>query len=496
MAPALRMVGIRKAFPGVVANDGAELEVKKGEIHALLGENGAGKSTLMNVLCGIYRPDAGEIWLEGEKVSIGSPHDAHHLGIALVRQRFALAPNLTVAENVFLGHSSCFFRPRTVARRLEEIGRHLGLMVAPAARASSLPPGLQQRVELLKALRGRARLLALDEPTSVLTPPETAALFRTLRRLAGEGCSVILITHKIQEALEVCERVTVLRAGKRVMQCPVSDTSRGALVRAMLGREAPIQSLEKEAPQPTPALVAENLVVFGDHNREAVSGASFSVRRGEILCLLGVSGNGQQELFQALSGTRRVAMGRVLMEGEDVTGAAPRRLGELGVAIVPSDRTGLVPAMSCEENLLLKDYSRRPYSRLGFLRRAPAQARARELMAAYGVEPPNPAAAVLSLSGGNQQRLLLARELGRAPRVILADQPTRGLDVRSTDDARRRIVQRARSGSAVLWITAEPEEALAVAHRISVICKGKLSPAVEAARADMAELSLLMAGAA
>jgi len=496
MATALRMAGIRKVFPGVVANDGADLQLERGEIHALLGQNGAGKSTLLNILCGVYRPDAGEVRVHGRRVHIASPRDAHRLGIAAVRQQVTLAPNLTVCENVLLRRTGWLFRPAVEARQVADLARRFELDVPPHARVASLTPALQQRVELLKALWARAGILALDEPTAVLTPPEVQALSRTLRRLAHEGCAIIFVTHKIEEALSLCHRVSVLRAGRTVLTAEASRLSAQDLVRAMLGDAAHAGALPRGEPGAEVVLRVEGLVVHGERRPRVVDGVWLEVRRGEVFCVLGVGGSGEEEMFQALSGLRRPAEGRILLEGEDVTRAGPRGLLRLGTAVIPAGPTGLIGSMTCGENLLLKDFWRPPYSRFGLLRPGLMRLRARELMAAYGVEPVAPGLPVSTLSGGNRRRLVLARELGRESRLLLAGHPTRGLDVRSAARVREIILQRARSGAAVLWVTSEPEEALAVAHRIAVMFDGRLREPVSPAETDVAALGMMMSGAA
>ncbi len=506
--PAVEMLGIVKRFPGVLANDQVDLEVAVGQIHALLGENGAGKSTLMNVLAGIYRPDAGDIRIHGRRVDIGSPRDATRRGIGMVHQHFMLVPSQTVAENVILGLDKPKFHLNltSVEARVQSLSSRYGLAVDPGAYVWQLSVGEQQRVEILKLLYRGADILILDEPTAVLTPQEADELGRTLRQLVSEGKTVTFITHKLDEVMAFSDQVTVLRRGKRVTSSPTSLTSKRELARQMVGREVVFRVDRSEYEhgvaeaerlhQAGPVLELRNLTVLGDKGLIALRDVSFTVHEGEILGVAGVAGNGQRELAEAITGLRPVAKGAIHLRGLDVTNRAPRSSIDLGLSHIPEDRlhTGLVVNMSVSDNLVLKAYRRPPLARWGFLRRRPIVRFSERLIREFEIATPGPTTLVKALSGGNQQRALLAREITAGGDAMVAVHPTRGLDIGATEWVQRKLLEQRQKGSAILLISEDLDELMAVSDRIAVLYEGRVMGIVLAADADIEEVGLMMAG--
>jgi ABC-type uncharacterized transport system ATPase subunit len=497
--PVLELRGITKRFPGVVANDDIDFDLGRSEIHALLGENGAGKSTLMNILFGLYRPDAGETLLEGKRVSFASAKDAIEAGIGMVHQHFMLIPVMTVAENIVLGNEpvrdGVFLDERAAARRVRELAKTFNFAVDPDARIDSISVGQQQRVEIMKALYRDAAILILDEPTAVLTPQEAADLFEILRSLTREGISIIFISHKLNEVLEIADRITVLRRGKKIETVLAAAATQESLARAMVGREVLLRVEKKPVVPGQPLLVVEGLRVVDDRGLETVRGVSFEVRANEILGIAGVDGNGQTELIDALAGLRRPAAGRITVEGNDVSGADTRRVIDLGVGHIPEDRQrrGLVLEFTLAENLALHDYRKEPDSRFGWLFPRRMIARARTLLREFDVRGGTPQTRAGALSGGNQQKVVLAREIAGNPRVLIAAQPTRGLDVGAIEYVHRRLVEARDGGRAVLLLSLELDEIRSLSDRILVIYEGRLvgeyGPAV-----SEEELGLAMTG--
>ena len=493
------MRGISKRYPGVVANAGIDLDVRRGEIHALLGENGAGKSTLMNILYGLAVPDAGEILLDGEPVTISGPADAIRRGISMVHQHFMLVPVLSVAENILLGEETMagpvFLDQREAERRIRELGQQFGFEIDPNAKVSTLSVGAQQRVEILKALYRQARILVLDEPTAVLTPQETQEIFRVLRRLADEGHSIIFITHKLYEVLAVADRITVIRRGRVVGTRVPADTNEDELAELMVGREVQLTVDRGESSPGAPILRVEGLSVRDDRGHEAVRSVSFDVRAGEILGIAGVAGNGQDELVEAITGLRRPHSGHVYLDGADVTGASPRRLTEAGMAYVPGDRQrfGLVLSFPLHDNLALTRYHRAPLSS-GVVRNDAAIERwARQCIQEYDIRAPSHAVAAGTLSGGNQQKAVVAREFSRELRALILDQPTRGLDVGSIEFIHRQAIAKRDAGTAILLVSAELDEVLELSDRVAVIYRGEIVTIGDARSADREEIGLRMA---
>ncbi|HEU5203556.1 MAG TPA: ABC transporter ATP-binding protein [Candidatus Limnocylindrales bacterium] len=498
-APALEMRGITKRYPGVVANDGIDLEVRPGEIHALLGENGAGKSTLMNILYGLATPDEGEIALDGNPVRIAGPSDAIARGISMVHQHFMLIPVLSVADNILLGEETManpIFLDRNEAhRRIVELGKRFGFEIDPEVKVGSLSVGWQQRVEILKALYREARILVLDEPTAVLTPQETKEIFEVLRRLAAEGHSIIFISHKLYEVLEIADRITVIRRGKVVGERVPSETNEDDLAALMVGRNVQLIVDRGESHPTEPQLVVTDLRVADDRGHQAVKGVSFDVRAGEILGIAGVAGNGQDELVEALTGLRKPASGTVELGGRDVTGTGPRDLQKAGMSFVPGDRHrfGLILSFPLEDNLVLTQYDESPYSR-GFLRNdAAIHERAKQAIAEFDIRTPSATVSAGTLSGGNQQKTVVAREFSRKLTTLVLDQPTRGLDVGSIEFIHKQVIAKRDEGAAILLVSAELDEVMELSDRVGVMYRGELVALLDAPTAEREEVGLLMA---
>jgi ABC-type uncharacterized transport system ATPase subunit len=496
---ALEMHGITKRYPGVLANDHIDLDVRRGEIHALLGENGAGKTTLMNVLYGLARPDSGQILLDGKAVQIASPADAIARGISMVHQHFMLIPVLTVAENVILGSETManpvFVDRREASRRIGELARRFGFDLDPDVRVSTLSVGLQQRVEILKALYREAQILVLDEPTAVLTPQETEEIFALLRRLAADGRSIIFISHKLYEVLEIADRITVIRRGKVIGEKRPKETTEEELAELMVGREVQLTVDRGISHVGERVLRVENLRVADDRHHEVVPGVSFEIRAGEILGVAGVAGNGQDELVEAITGLRKPTSGRVSLGDEDVTGLSPRRMNEAGVGYVPADRHryGLILAFPVYDNLILTSYYRRPFAR-GVLRNDQAILEsARGQVERFDIRTPAVDVSTSTLSGGNQQKVIVAREFHRPLKLLVLDQPTRGLDVGSIEFIHRQIIARRDAGTAVLLVSAELDEVLEMSDRIVVMYRGRLVAEMDGRTADKSEVGLYMA---
>ena len=506
-SPAVSMRGISKSFPGVVANDRVDFEAAAGEVHALLGENGAGKSTLSNILTGLYRPDEGEIALEGRRVHFGSPRDALDAGIFMVHQHFRLVEPFTVAENVILGEHGddaragrLFVSPRAVERRVRDLGGRYGIAIDPRARIWQLSLGEQQRVEILKALYREARILILDEPTAVLTPQEAESLFSTLRTMAAEDRTVIFISHKLHEVMAVADRVTVLRAGKTVATVDVAEASTRSLAVLMVGRD--VETVRRRPSQRARvaeevALACHDLHVHGDRGEPAVRGVELEVKAGEIVAVAGVAGNGQRELAEALTGIREPTRGHVEVDGRRVRPGDPRAAIGAGVAHVPEDRlgTGVAPSLSVAANTVLKAYRDDDISAGPLLRPSRIRDRARAVIMRYGVQPPSPALPARQLSGGNLQKVVLGREFHGRPRALVVASPTRGLDVGAIETVHRHLLHEAAGGVGILLISEDLDEILALADRIAVIYEGEIVGEVDAASATVEEIGLLMAGA-
>ncbi len=500
MPPVLELKGITKRFPGVLANDHINLQLHEGEILALLGENGAGKSTLMNVLYGLYTPEEGEIFVRGQRAVIREPNDAIALGIGMVHQHFMLVPVFTVTENVMLGMESMkngiFLDRQAAADRIRNISQKYGLDVEPDDMVGDLPVGLQQRVEIIKLLYRSADILILDEPTAVLTPQEVEGLFEVIRSLVAQGKSVIFISHKLKEIRALADNVAVLRGGKLVGEADPKQCSERDLASLMVGRDV-ILEVPKGPPNPADVVLAvEDLRVMGDRGKIAVDGISFEVRAGEIVGVAGVQGNGQTELVEVLTGLREALGGSVRLLGREVLNAAPRIITELGSAHIPEDRRrdGLVLSYSIADNLILNTYYRPPVARGIVMQEAVINQRAAELVAEYDVRTPSIATLAGDLSGGNQQKVIVARELSRDVALVIASQPTRGLDVGSIEYIHSQLVRKRDEGAAVFVVSSELDEVLSLADRILVIFDGQIMDVVPAETAVKEEIGLLMAG--
>ncbi len=477
----LEMRGITKAFPGIVANDRIDLDLRRGEVHALLGENGAGKSTLMNILYGLYRPDEGEILVRGSHVTFHSAKDAIGAGIGMVHQHFMLIPVMTVAENIVLGsepvEAGVLLDYGAARERVAELSRAFGLAIDPDARIESLSVGRQQRVEILKALYRKADVLILDEPTAVLTPQEATELFAILRSLTQEGMSIIFISHKLNEVLEIADRITVLRLGRKVDTIPREGATEEGLARMMVGREVLLR-VEKRPAQPGEVLLeVRDLRVRDDRGVEKVRGISLHVRAGEIVGIAGVDGNGQTELIDAITGLRAAESGTIWVAGREVpAGSSARQMLDLGLGHIPEDRQrrGLVLEFTIAENIALHDYALPPNARYGWLFPRRLVERARRLIQAFDVRGGGPNTRAGALSGGNQQKVILAREIERDPKVLIAAQPTRGLDVGAIEYVHRRLVEERDEGRAILLLSLELDEILSLSDRILVIYEGEI----------------------
>jgi ABC-type uncharacterized transport system ATPase subunit len=475
----LEMRGIRKEFPGVVANDDVSLDVQRGEVHALLGENGAGKSTLMNILYGLYHPDAGEIRLNGKPVSFGSASDAIHSGIGMVHQHFMLIPVMTVAENIVLGiepSNGLLLDERGAEQRVRELSKQYGLAVDPGALVSDITVGQQQRVEILKALYRGADLLILDEPTAVLTPQEAEELFQIVRSLQADGKSIVFISHKLGEVLEIADRITVLRRGKTIETVPREGATEESLARAMVGRDVLLRVEKPPAQVGDVLLDVEDLWVQDDRGIEKVRGMSFQVHAGEIVGIAGVDGNGQTELIEALTGLRRAEKGGIRVGGRELHHASARGSLDAGLGHIPEDRQrrGLVLEFSIAENVALHDYAEPPDSKWGWLFPGRLVDRAKGLIKEFDVRGGGPFTPAGALSGGNQQKLVAAREIARDPKALIAAQPTRGLDVGAIEYLHRRIVSERDEGRAILLVSLELEEIFSLSDRILVIYEGEI----------------------
>jgi simple sugar transport system ATP-binding protein len=478
--PVLELRKMTKQFPGVLANDAVDFDLRRGEVHALLGENGAGKSTLMNIVYGLYRHDAGDILVHGKPIAIDSPKAAIEHGIGMVHQHFMLIPVMTVAENIVLATepraAGVLLDYDAARRRVAELSQRFGLAVDPDAKVGSITVGQQQRVEILKALYRGAEILILDEPTAVLTPQEAKELFEIIRSLQGQGKSIIFITHKLNEVLVIADRITVLRRGKRVDTIDAAGATEASLARMMVGREVLLRVDKKPAVPGDPLLEVQDLWVEDDRGLEAVKGVSFLVRAGEIVGLAGVDANGQTELIDALTGLHRTRSGRILVAGREHRGAGAREMLDAGVGHIPEDRhrRGLVLDFTLAENIALHDYGQPPDSKWGWLFPSRMIARARKLLQEFDVRGGTPQTPARALSGGNQQKLVIAREVDRDPRVLVAAQPTRGLDVGAIEFVHRRLVEERDEGRAVLLVSLELEEILSLADRILVIYEGRI----------------------
>jgi len=495
----LEMRGISKRFPGVLANDHVDFDVKSGEVHALLGENGAGKSTLMKILYGLYHPDEGEILLNGKPVTVASPTDAINLGIGMIHQHFMLVQTLTVAENVALGLPSSrgpLIDLDRVSKRILELAKIYGLKIDPGAYIWQLSVGQQQRVEIVKALYRGAALLILDEPTAVLTPQEVDELFVIMNQMTRDGHALIFISHKLHEVVEISNRVTVLRDGRKIGTRPTSEVTKQILANWMVGREIGFTPDRGDVKPGECRLQLDQVSCGSDRGTPGLRAVSLEVCAGEVLGIAGVSGNGQRELAETITGLRRITSGRVLLEGEDVTGFAPGDLTDRMLSYIPEERMrdGMIKNFSVAENLILREHQKQPFSRSGFLNLRDISSHADELIKKFQVKTPSQDTLAKNLSGGNIQKMVLAREISRDPRVIIAAQPTRGLDIGATEYVRAQLLEQRRKGVAIMLISEDLDEILALSDRIAVIYEGQIMDIVPRENATPERLGLLMAG--
>jgi simple sugar transport system ATP-binding protein len=495
----VEMKGITKRFPGVIANDNIDFELKTGEVHALLGENGAGKSTLMNILYGLYGFDSGEIRIQGVEVDLRSPKDAINIGIGMVHQHFTLIPAMTVTENIILGVKSSKEPLLNIAqaeKQIIEISESYNLIVDPKAKVEQLPMGIRQRVEIIKALYRGAKLLILDEPTSVLTPLEVEDFFKTLKSMVKKGLTVIIITHKLPEVFAISDRVTVLRRGRFVETIETKDTTPENLSLKMVGREI---FFEYDKPDSKPGeivLDVKGLTAMNNKGQEALSDISFSIREGEILGIAGVSGNGQKELADVLSGMRPCKNGVIRFLEEDVTNYSPKKLIDLGIGDIPEDRagTGLIINFSIAENLILESHADSPFAKKQFLNEDEIQKHAEQIVNEYHIETPSVHVPVRNLSGGNLQKVLLAKVLSRNPKLLIVAQPTAGLDVGATEFISNKLLEEKARGLAILLISEDLDRIMDLSDRIAVIYEGKIVGIVPAADAKISKIGRMMTG--
>jgi simple sugar transport system ATP-binding protein len=500
MTPVLELKGITKRFPGVLANDHIDLTLEQGEILALLGENGAGKTTLMNILYGLYQQDEGEIFVKGKPITVHSPTDAIRAGVGMVHQHFMLVPVFTVTENVMLGEEDTRFGGvldrKKAAQRVRDISERYNLQVDPDAYVEDLPVGVQQRVEIIKLLFREADILILDEPSAVLTPQEVTELFNIMHSLVDQGKSIIFITHKLKEVLEIADKITVIRRGKVIGSTTPAEADQNVLAQMMVGREVQLE-LEKKPHQVGEAVLeVKDLLVEGQRQQVAVDNVSFTVHAGEVLGIAGVQGNGQTELVEALTGLRRVETGQILINGKDIANETPRHITEEKVAHVPEDRQrdGLVLAFPVEDNLVLNTYYLEPFSKGPVLQEGVIRESAERLVKEFDIRTPNTVTSASSLSGGNQQKVIVAREFSRPINLLIASQPTRGLDVGSIEYIHGRLIQKRDEGCAILLVSTELDEIVGLSDRIAVMYRGEIVETLSAAQATKEGLGLLMAG--
>ena len=495
----LEMIEISKFFPGVIANNRVNFDVKAGEVHALLGENGAGKSTLMKVLYGLYPPEEGAIKLDGEQVVIGSPVDSIGLGIGMIHQHFMLVESLTVAENVALGLASTR-GPLTdldiVSQRIQELSEIYGLQVDPKALIWQLSVGQQQRVEIIKALYRGAALLILDEPTAVLTPQEVDEFFLTMRKMMDDGHALIFISHKLHEVLDISHRISVLRDGHMIGTIPVEGATKEKLAEMMVGREIGLKKERVSNEKSEKKLILKNISAQSDRGTPALKGIDLEVYSGEILGVAGVSGNGQKELAELITGLRNVTSGQVVLEDEDVTGLSPKELINRSLSYIPEERMrdGMIKEFTVAENLILREYDQLPFANNGFLNLKNISTHSDEMIKSFNVKTPSQETTVKSLSGGNIQKLVLARELFRKPRTLIAAQPTRGLDIGAMEYVHLRLLEQREEGTATILISEDLDEILALSDRIAVIFEGEIMGIIDREEATTERLGLMMAG--
>lgn len=495
----MEMLNITKRFPGVIANNKVNFDVRAGEVHALLGENGAGKSTLMKILYGLYQPEEGLVKLDGKAVEIHSPLDSIGLGIGMIHQHFMLVETLTVAENVALGLPSSrglLTDLDKVSERILELAEIYGLQVDPDAYIWQLAVGQQQRVEIIKALYRGAALLILDEPTAVLTPQEVDEFFVTMRQMIEDGHALIFISHKLHEVIEISHRVSVLRDGYMIGTVPTKSATKSTLAEMMVGREVGIKKLRVKTDTTEKRLILDKVSTLSDRGTPALTDVSFEVCSGEILGVAGVSGNGQRELAEVITGLRPVTGGKVFLEGEDVTGYSPKQLMNRSLAYIPEERMrdGMIKEFSVAENLILREHDQEPFAKNGLLNLKTISDHSDRLIKNYNVKTPSQETKAKNLSGGNIQKLVLAREISRKPHTLIAAQPTRGLDIGAAEYVHLRLLEQREEGAATLLISEDLDEIIGLSDRIAVLFEGRVMGIVDQEDATPEKLGLLMAG--
>lgn len=502
MSYVVEMLNIRKEFPGIVANDNITLTLKKGEIHALLGENGAGKSTLMGVLFGMYQPEQGVVKVHGKEVHITNPNVAYRLGIGMVHQHFKLVDNFTVTENIILGSEplkGMVLDIDKAAKRIEELSKHYGLNVDPHAKIEEISVGMQQRVEILKMLYREADVLILDEPTAVLTPAEIEELMKIMRNLINEGKSIIIITHKLKEIKAVADRCTVIRRGKGIGTVNVAEASEASLAEMMVGRHVSFKVDKKESTPLEVVLKIDSLSVKNNRKVMGLKDFSLEVRAGEIVGIAGVEGNGQTELIEAITGLRKAESGSIQIDGKEISNLPVRERLEKGMSHIPEDRhkRGLVLDYTLQENMVLQIYNKKPFSKNGILNKKAMKTYTQNILTNFDVRSGEGAVSIArTLSGGNQQKAIIGRELELDPKLLICVQPTRGLDVGSIEYIHKRIVEHRDKGNAVLLVSLELDEILQLSDRIAIVNNGELVGVVNAAETNENEVGLMMAGVA
>ncbi|WNF37466.1 ABC transporter ATP-binding protein [Bacillaceae bacterium IKA-2] len=495
----IEMNNIRKEFPGIVANDNITIQLRQGEIHALLGENGAGKSTLMNILFGLYQPDKGEIKVRGEKVAITDPNVATRLGIGMVHQHFMLVENFTVAENIILGSEPMKagrIDIKKAEKDVQELSERYGLKVDPKAKIEDISVGMQQRVEIIKTLYRGAEILIFDEPTAALTPQEINELIQIMKALVKEGKSIILITHKLKEIMSVCDRCTVIRRGKGIGTVEVKETNPDGLAAMMVGREVNFTVERKKAQPKEVVLKVNNLVVKDARKVPIINSLNLEVKAGEILGIAGVDGNGQSELIEAITGLRKIESGTITLNDKNLAMLKTRKVTESGIAHIPQDRHkhGLILDFSVAENIVLQTYYQKPYSKNKIMNFQSIFKKSRNLIEEFDVRTPSEHTIARALSGGNQQKVIIAREIDRSPDLLIAAQPTRGLDVGAIEFIHRKLIEERDKGRAILLISLELDEILNISDRIAVIYEGKIVAILDPSETEEKEIGLLMAG--
>lgn len=500
MSQILEMRDIYKKFGDVVANDHINLSVERGTVHSIVGENGAGKTTLMNILFGLYQEDSGEIFFEGQKVSIKNPSDSIQLGIGMIHQHFKLIPAMTVAENVMLGMEprkyKVFLDKREIINRSKKLSEEYGLAIEPSALVENISVGIRQRVEILKALYRDVKLLILDEPTALLTPQESADLFKIIRLLKSNGITIVFISHKLKEIMDISDRITVLRDGKYVQTFDKTETNEVQLAQSMVGRDVLLKPAQPPKQIGEPILSVRNLTALGAHHKKVLDNVSFDVGSGEILGIAGIDGNGQTELVQALIGIQAITEGSIVLKGQEIAHLPVRKMRGAGIGVIPEDRLeeGLIEDFDIKENTILGLHRNQPFANKGLINWKTVWENAVELVKLFNIRTPNVNHQARLLSGGNQQKVIVAREIFHAPETIIAAQPTRGLDIAATEFVHNQLIAERDKGKAILLLSLSLDEIMLISTRIAIIYKGKIVDIIDRENADIDDIGLKMLG--